>query len=144
MGFLLKGEINLKIAEDFKDLCKKLYDYFHPIYGYLFSAKYEGTDEFNPTEEQIKDLNLRHIHRLNFFSPVFVDKLGKKKLLGIPELVNGLTTEHDEDYLEFGEPLPVCSVEELSDGGILLSLSKNPSSINYDKQEMIAKELGFG
>ncbi len=112
-----KAETNIEII---LKLGRKLYEYLSPIYG--FGEYGIGWREI-PSEDEILSGNIRHLCWANFFSPAFVQKIGREKLLSAP----------------------AWKVEELNDGGILLVLAPNPMNINEvdKKKKEVEKHLGI-
>ena len=94
--FWREGNDNLQSCSFLLEVSKQLYYLLNPTFGWV--DLYFG---WTTTHDDVESLSLRHLYWANFFSPKFVKKLGRKKLLNAP----------------------AWKVEELTDGGIFYLLA---------------------
>lgn len=106
-------------ARIFLNFGKALYEYLKPDFGWQDICEPAGYTWY----DDINTLKIPHIYWANFFSPPFVKKYGKEKLLSGPAWL----------------------VEELKDGGILYVIAEAPgySYGKYVSPKDVARYLGI-
>jgi hypothetical protein len=103
----------------FLDLGKRLYEVVSPTFGWLdMSSGLTGHTSFKDVEA----LALPHLYWANFFSPSYVEKIGRSKILSAP----------------------AWSIEELPDGGLLYVLSSSPGRSSEGHVPIEAVKAHFG
>lgn len=105
----------------FLDLGKQLFNTLQPTFGWLEVCEPAGHTSF----DEVESLELPHLYWANFFSPAYVEKIGRNRIL----------------------TAPAWSIEELADGGLLYVLSSGPGhaeSTNEDHVSVEAVKKHFG
>jgi hypothetical protein len=100
----------------FLDIGKRLYEVLRPTFGWI-----DFDYGLRTTHEDIESLRLPVIYWANFFGPVYVDQIGREKILSAP----------------------AWAIEELPDGGLLYVLASCPG-LDDDHLSVESVKAHFG
>lgn len=94
-------DIYLENLKKIIELAKDLYYYLSPVYGYMVGTFPNTFEEYQPHENEIVDLNIKHLFKVNFFSPQLVKKIGEENITYISKYNFNVEKLDDSGYLLF-------------------------------------------